>query len=125
MNYEKQIKVLLDGFAGALNSADSESLPTYFAANAQFMPEGRNTITKLSDLTNSSKYLKDNFFKIGYTIENLEIDGDFAFVSAVASTSQIEVASKLAVNKTSRDLFVLKKISEDWKIYRYMFNNVK
>lgn len=125
-NDERNIKVLLDNFAAALNTADAESIPMFFTGSGKFMPDSIRTINNPSSLAkNTNKQLSANAFQIQFTLQELEVDGQLALVTATANTSQLEVDSLLATTKITRDFFVFKKIGTDWKIHRYIYNNVE
>jgi len=125
-NEEQKLTRFIDSFAGVLNAADVASIPSFFSEDGKFMPNGVKTITGLDTLVKSAKNnLAKIAFQIQFTVEEIQIDGHFAFITAKANTSQLEAGSELLVNKTTRDFFVLKKESVDWKIYRYIFNYSK
>lgn len=121
---ENQIAELLEGYALAINGAQTKSIAAFYAEEGLFMPEGFKTLTKL-DLSRekSSNFLRKTDFKIEYTIEKIEVEDNFAFVSATAKTSKKESVTNDAVIKQTRDLFVLRKEESSWKIFRYVFNN--
>ncbi len=125
-NEEQQLTRFLDSFASALNTADAASIPSFFSKEGKFMPDGVKTISRPAKLTKSAENnLSKIGFQIQFTIEEIQIDGHFAFITAKANTSQLEAGSELPVTRTTRDLFIFKKNNADWKIYRYMFNRVK
>ena len=121
---DNQIAELLEGYALAINGAQTTSIATFYAEESLFMPEGFKTLTK-QDLSRekSSNFLRKTDFKIEYTIEKIEVEDNFAFVSATAKTSKKESVTNDAVIKQTRDFFVLRKEESSWKIFRYVFNN--
>jgi ketosteroid isomerase-like protein len=124
-NEIKNVSGVLENFATALNTSNSASLPSFFTEDGIFMPDGIKTISKPARLAKTGENnLSKIGFQIQYTIEDINIDGDFAFVTATANTSQLELGSELSVIKSSRDFFVFKKNGANWKIYRYMFNKI-
>jgi ketosteroid isomerase-like protein len=121
---ENQIAEVLKGYALAINDAQTASIAAFYSEEGLFMPEGFKTLTK-QDLypEKSSNFLRKTDFKIEYTIEKIEVEENFAFVSVTAKTSKKQSATNDAVMKQTRDLFVLRKEEGSWKIYRYIFNN--
>ncbi|RDV16523.1 hypothetical protein DXT99_04840 [Pontibacter diazotrophicus] len=119
------VEKLLGRYAQVLNSADTASIPSYYTADGQFMPEGLKTTTSSELKRRGEDYFRGKGFQIGYSVQNMVVDGRYAFVQATAQT----VATDLKANKealhTSQDFFVLRKEQEEWKIFRYTFNNVK
>ena len=85
-----------------------------------------NVVYKRSNLKAlGSTFLKESGFKIAYEIQNIIIDERYAFVEALAKTSGKGASKDYSINKASIDLFILKRTDKGWKIYRYIFNNVK
>lgn len=121
---ENQIAELLKGYALAINDAQTASIAAFYSEEGLFMPEGFKTLTK-QDLSpkKSSNFVRKTDFKIEYTIEKIEVEDNFAFVSATAKTSKKESATNDAVINQTRDFFVLRKEECSWKIFRYVFNN--
>lgn len=123
-NAEKEIAGVLHEYAFSLNSAQCDSIAEFYTEDGQLMPEGHKTFSKADFLKNrSGNFLKRTDFKIEYTVEETIVDGNYAFVTAVARTSTINSTGNI-LNKTSRDFFVLRKSDENWKVYRYIFNKI-
>lgn len=129
MNYHSEVKninELLSHFSNALNTGYTAAIPAFFTENGKFMPQGIQTIHHPYSLAKGAKkQLLFNAFQIQYTLRDIEIEGEFALVTATANTSQLEAHSPLATTKTTRDFFVFKKTVTAWKIHRYIFNNFK
>lgn len=122
---EKIINVL-GQYAQVLNAADVALIPEFYSEDGLFIPDSMNVVYKRSDLKGlGDTFLKKSGFKIGYTIQNIVIDDTYAFVEALATTSGCEPSKDSNINKASIDLFILKRTEAGWKIYRYIFNNVK
>jgi ketosteroid isomerase-like protein len=122
MQNEKQaVEALLAELAEALNAADTASIPLFYAEDGVFMPDGYKVLTRNELLKTGNSYLKRTGFKISFFITNVVINEPYAFVNAIAKTQTAEPLT----NAASRDFFVLRKVSGEWKIYRYMFNHVK
>ena len=69
--------------------------------------------------------MKEKDFNIEFSEIIVKIDDNYAFVQAVARTSENDGEKSSTLEKTSRDFFVFRKEEADWKIFRYIFNNVK
>ena len=121
------IQELLASYANALNAAKADLIPSFYTADGLFMPEGIKTLTTGDQAkTNSGGYLRKSSFNIDYQIKDVFIGDQFAFAQVAAKVKTTDPASGKASLKTSRDFFVLRrKDNGDWKIYRYIFNNVK
>jgi ketosteroid isomerase-like protein len=119
------IRNTLTDYAKTLNTADNAAIPGFYTTDGKFMPEGYKTVKSFDLLKLNPHYLSDSNFTIDYSIEDITIDNQLAFVIADAKTSQKDPVTGIILARQSRDFFVLKKIDEQWKIYRYLFNNVK
>jgi len=115
----------LNDYATALNTAEIESIPTFYATDGMFMPDGYPTISKSANLKRAAEnYLIKSAFNIKYVVDNILIDQDLAFVNAQADTLQKDKVTGGVISQSTRDFFILKRSDGSWKIYRYMFNNV-
>jgi len=124
---EKQaILNLLTEYDNALNSANIALIPSFYAEDGLFMPDGMQELSR-NDLQkkNHESYLKKVQFRIDFTIADIIIDGRYAFVQAIAKANSRNLETDKVSAKTSRDLFILRKDQDKWKIFRYIFNNVK
>ena len=121
---EKQaILNLLTKFDNALNSGDSVSIPYFYTEDGLFMPQGMRAFSR-TDLKkrNDESFFNKVRFQIDFTIKDIVVDGRYAFVQAAAKTNTKDLTTGKQSAKTSRDLFILRKDQEEWKIYLYMFS---
>ena len=123
-NETKTITKFLNDYAEVLNSGDAKAVGNFYANNGAILPNGYRTITRKKLDAASGEFLGKNKFSIEYKIENISISGENAFVESLATTS-ISAAGQSPLPKTSRDLFILQKDQATWKIYRYIFNDIK
>jgi len=123
-NKENQIIKLLDEYASALSAGAIELIPGFYAEDGLFMPNSLKNFSKSDFLIKSSGiFLKTTAFKIKYAVKSIVMDDNYAFVSAIAETSTRDSLTGNVTPNTTRDFFVLRKTDDDWKIYRYMFND--
>ncbi|MGS2739280.1 YybH family protein [Sinomicrobium sp. M5D2P17] len=125
MTNEKDVIMnVVRDYATVLNTARIEAIPGFYTDDAIFMANGSRGITK-NDLQKNTggKFFSHNRFRIEYKPEEIIVYELFAFVTATARTSTDNIPLGITLNNTTRDFFVFKKIAEDWKIFRYMFNS--
>lgn len=129
MSYQEEKEIVTDvlgRYAQVLNAADAASIPEFYSEDGLFIPDSMNVVYKRSDLEAlGDTFLKESGFTIAYEIQNIIIDDTYAFVEALATTSGRGLFKDNGINKASIDLFILKRTDGGWKIYRYIFNNVK
>jgi ketosteroid isomerase-like protein len=126
MSYNKNIiqeKIL--NFEAALNLGNIEDVLSFYSDEAIFMPDGYKTLKKSQIGKSGLEFLIESDFKIRFENMKIAIDETYAFVEAIAKTSQNDKESSSKLEKTSRDFFVFRKEEGDWKIFRYIFNKVK
>ena len=115
-----EIEQLITHYADAVNTANGPAIAALYTKDGLLMPEGFRSV-------NGSKVNGEYFKKASVTIEyaarDIVIDGDIAFVEVRATNKTTDPTTKQVQIKATRDLLVLKKITDNWKIYRYIFNN--
>jgi uncharacterized protein (TIGR02246 family) len=117
------VTALIQAYADTLNSGNARAIGSYYATDGAILPNGYKTIKKEQLEHVSGDYLRKANFTIDLRTESISIDGDYAFVDSVATASSTAADGTLQT-KTSRDLFILRKKADEWKIYRYIFNDM-
>ncbi len=120
----KEITALINGYAEVLNSGNAKAIGGFYTTDGAIFPNGHNSVHKKQLDVISGEFFKKNSFKIDYQVQNVTVGSDYAFVESVAITRS-NTPNNQPVNKTTRDLFILRRDLETWKIYRYIFNNFK
>ncbi|RZL13733.1 MAG: hypothetical protein EOO62_07365 [Hymenobacter sp.] len=125
-NYPTQAaQQLLAHYAEALNAANTALLPTLYTADGVFMPDGMAALLADALPGKGSSFFAKSRFHISYAVEDVTMGSEYAFVQATARTATTDLATGREVARTSRDFFVLRQESQDWKIYCYLFNRVR
>ncbi|MFV2060285.1 MAG: SgcJ/EcaC family oxidoreductase [Gammaproteobacteria bacterium] len=119
------IKALLKSYERALNASDVDKVLSLYAKDGVFMPSEKPTTVGQAQVKLAYQHVfEDLDLDIGFNIDEIERHGDIAIVRTV-SDGQIKLIKKnLTIKNHTRELFVLKRINKDWKIYRYMFNSM-
>lgn len=116
---------LLASYAEALNTADISAIHSLYTTDGVFMPDRFKSLT-VADLSGKrSQYLQKAHFHIAYSPQHIVVGDNYAFIEATATTTAIDPGTDKKIIRTSQDFFVLRKDKAAWKIYRYIFNNVK
>lgn len=116
---KESIEELLSDYAKALSIGDAGKISEFYTADAVFMPEKGLTIKSAQKIKASAeKFFKTQDISISYTTKEIVVEQDFAFV-----TAQAEVTNGQE-KVTTRDFFVIKNVSDSWKIFRYIFNAI-
>jgi ketosteroid isomerase-like protein len=128
MNSQTKVQSIHDvihSYANTLNSADAKSIGSFYTQDGLLFPNGYGAVSKAHLDTKSTSYLSEKKFNIAFDVKDVVIKGDFAFVQAVATATTRFLDTDREERKTTRDFFVLQHESGSWKIFRYMFNNVR
>lgn len=113
------IELVIKDFTNALNQGRFHQIPALYTEDGIFMPNGYKSLESKKIGILASKQSTGNNFKINIQIDEIEVDGNYAFVTGKADVQTGENTPA----KTTRDFFTLRKDGEQWKVYRYMFNN--
>ncbi|MDO7848610.1 nuclear transport factor 2 family protein [Hymenobacter sp. M29] len=116
---------LLIQYAEALNAANPALLPALYTTDGVFMPDGVTSLPAGTLPGKGENFFAKTRFHISYAVEDVTVGGEYAFVQATARTATTDLATGQQVARTSREFFVLRQESQDWKIYRYLFNSVR
>jgi ketosteroid isomerase-like protein len=115
-----EIEQLITRYADAVNTANAPAIAALYGNDGLLMPDA---VRSIKGPEVNGKYFKRASVTIEYTISDIAINGDFAFVEARAKTKTTYLSTKHDQIKATRDLFVFKNTAGNWKIYRYLFNN--
>lgn len=120
------IEKLLFSYRDALNASDVTKVLPLYTNDGIFMPSNAPSAIGQEQLKGSYEFVfKSIQLNIEFYIDEIEIDGDFAFARTTSKGTTLIHANGQTVPEENRELFVLQKISGQWKISRYMFNKMK
>ncbi len=110
----------------ALNRADLSGLLENFASDAVLLPSAASTAKGIEGLKANYQYVFDNFgFNLRETIESVVVTRDHAIVRSTSAGSLLIKATGEVVQDNFREVFVLKKVKNNWKIDTYIYNQSK
>ncbi|MBN4061915.1 MAG: DUF4440 domain-containing protein [Flavobacteriales bacterium] len=122
----QEIKKLLFTYRDALNASDVSKVMPLYTEDGVFMPSGAPTSIGTAQVKGSYEYVFSNIkLSIEFNIDEISINGDHAFARTTSKGTTLIHATGETVAEENRELFVLKKENEVWKIDRYMFNKMK
>jgi len=108
-------EMLLADYAAALNAGNVDLIPAFYTADAVFMPDNTRKLTKAELLKNGQIFLNRNRFHISYSIQDITIKDEYAFVQATAQANTVNPVSNQEVNKTSQDFLFCVKSNKSGK----------
>lgn len=120
------IEKLLFSYRDALNASDVSKVLPLYTNDGVFMPSNAPSAIGQEQIKASYEFVFNAIqLKIEFFIDEIEISGDFAFARTTSKGTTIIHANGQTVPEENRELFVLQKVSGQWKIRRYMFNKMK
>lgn len=114
------VEKLIYAYAEAVNEGNRQAISAFYTQDGLLIPDGFKPV---SQGKSTGKYFTNTSVQIGFTVNDVVVEGTYAFVEARAKTILTDLGSNRALNKNTRDLFILKNTEGDWKIYRYIFNS--
>lgn len=122
----KKIEKLLFSYRDALNASDVNSVLPLYSNDGVFMPSSAPSAVGQAQIKASYEFVfKTIQLNIEFYIEEIVVDGDFAFARTTSKGTTLIHATGQTIPEENRELFVLQKSSGEWKIARYMFNKMK
>jgi len=93
---------------------------------AYLLPSNKPTAVGKEQVRNAYLLVfKELDLNVNFHIDEIEHFGDMAFVRTT-SDGEIKLLEKnITIKNNSRELFILKRADNKWKIYRYMFNETR
>lgn len=120
------IEKMLFSYRDALNASDVSKVLTLYTKDGVFMPTNAPTATGQEQLKASYEFVfKTIQLNIEFFIDEIIVNGDYAFAITNSKGTTLIHANGQTVPEENRELFVLAKENEAWKIARYMFNKTK
>ncbi|MEY3398534.1 MAG: hypothetical protein RL220_1128 [Bacteroidota bacterium] len=119
------IEKMLLSYRDALNASDVSKVLPLYTTDGAFMPSAGPTAVGLEQIKGSYEFVfKSIQLNIEFFIDEIEVHGDVAFARTTSKGTTLIHANGQTVPEENRELFVLQKVSGEWKIARYMFNKM-
>lgn len=127
MNDDSGIEQVVFSYFGAFGSGDVEAILAHYADDAVFMPADLPTVTGKDQLR--AAYVRTlervRIMPGGQSVaEDVITLGEFAWVRTDSRAVAADPRTGRQVEGHFREVFLLRRVSGDWKIWRYMFNTI-
>lgn len=121
------IEQLVFSYFAAFGRADVEAILEHYATDAVFMPAGLPTVTGTDNLR--AAYIETlahvRILPGGQsTAEDVLTLGEFAWIRTDSRAVARNPQTGAQIDGHFREVFLLRRVSGAWKIWRYMFNNI-
>ena len=119
----EEIRNLIDTYKRGLNEADLGLIRAVYADDATFIGQIAPTATGIEEIAATYAYFFSKFdADVQFDILEIELSGDLGFVRTGSHGTITPKGQKPEGSEANREIFVVKKIADEWKFYRYMFN---
>ena len=119
----EEIQKLIQTYQRSLNEADVDLVRTVYADDAMFIGQPFPTAAGLEEIVALySDFLSKLDFNVQFDILEIELSGDLGFVHTRSHGTIVPKGQKPGDSEGNREIFVVKRILEEWKFYRYIFN---
>ena len=119
-----EIEVLLRGYERALNASDVEGVMKLYSENGVFMAQHNPSAVGIEQVEAAyTAAFQAIDLNVHFDIVEVEVIAeDWAFARTNSSGTTTINATGDRVAEGNQELFVLRKIDDDWKIARYSFS---
>ena len=125
MEVTNAIEATLKIYETALNASDTDAAVALYTDDGVFMPTGAPTAVGKEQIRAAYEHVFGTIKRnIVFTIDEIVQQGDFAFARTLSRGEVTVLAEGITLPEENRELFVLKRAGDDWKIARYMFNKM-
>ena len=119
----EEIRNLIETYQRGLNEANLELVRAVYADDAIFMGQPVPTATGIEEIVALYADLFSKlFFKVQFDIQEIELSGDLGFVRTRSHGTIAPKGQDPEGSEGNREVFVVNKIDDKWKFYRYIFN---
>lgn len=117
-----QIEALMTSYQDILNNANVGNVKTVYTVDAQFIGDNFPTATGVNNIhALYGDFLSKLDFNIRFEILEVTLDKDLGFIQTISKGTITPKGALIGNEEANREIFVVKKINNEWKIYRYIF----
>ena len=119
----KEIQQLLLTYQRGLNEANLDFVRSVYANDAIVIGQPFPTATGLEAiLALYADFLSKLDFNVQFDLLELELSGDLGFIRTRSHGTIVPKGQTPKGSEGNREIFIVKKIADAWKFYRYIFN---
>lgn len=127
MNDDSGLEQVVFSYFGAFGRGDVEAILAHYADDAVFMPANLPTVTGKDQLRTAYErtLTRVRILPGGQSIaEDVLTLGELAWVRTDSRATALDPQTGAQTEGHFREVFLLRRVSGEWKIWRYMFNTI-
>ena len=119
-----EAKKVVEDYFKALNDSRLEIIVGLYHKDSVFLPKNAPAARGINDITKAYRTLFEKAkLNTEHVYHHVAVSGNIAIVESQGNGTLTLLESKKVVPSNNKELFVLRKIDNKWKIDRYMFND--
>lgn len=121
------IKTLITGsYAKAINASDAAAAADNYTPDAVLMAPDTPTMKGAASIKSTYQAVfADITLNLAFTIDDVVVDGEYGYVRSHSTGTTLIKASGQTIPSDYREIFVVKKVNDKWKIAWYNYNQPK
>lgn len=120
-----ELEAVVRSYFSALNGGNAEQVLATFADSIVLMLHGRPTVSGIDAAKASyEKNLSATSFQRVLHIDDASLDGNLGYVRCHSTGTVTPKATGTPKEVSGRELFVLERANDGWKIQTYMMNHL-
>ncbi|MFY9270121.1 MAG: nuclear transport factor 2 family protein [Candidatus Manganitrophaceae bacterium] len=119
-----EAKKVVEDYFKALNEGKLDIIVGLYHKDSVFLPKNAPAVRGIDEITKAYRTLFEKIkLNTEHVYHHVSVHGDIAIVESQANGTLTLLEGKKLVPANDKELFVLRKINNKWKIDRYMFND--
>ena len=119
----EEIKSLLQTYQRGLNEANLDLVRSVYAKDAVVIGQPFPTATGIEAIIALyTDFLSKLDFNVQFDLLEMELSNDLGFIRTRSHGTIVPKGQKPTGSEGNREIFIVKKIADAWKFYRYIFN---
>ena len=119
-----EAKKVVEDYFNALNESKLDIIVGLYHKDSVFLPKNAPAVRGIDEITKAYRNLFEKIkLNTEHVYHHVSVHGDVAIVESQANGTLTILEGKKVLPANDKELFVLRKINNKWKIDRYMFND--
>lgn len=120
----KQISDLMTAYQNILNNANAANIKDVYTKDGTFIGQGFPTAIGQANIENLySDFLSKLDFDIEFNIIEITLENDYGYIQTISRGTIVPKGQTAKNKEANREIFIVKKVNEQWKIHRYIFTS--